>query len=89
MIRMFIRHSVADFANWKLAYEAFDEERSAMGVIGDAVFQSADDPNEVTVWHDFESRESANAFRASTRLREVMSAGGVAGESTIWFTTPV
>ena len=27
MIRMFVRHPVGDFAAWKQAYDAFDEER--------------------------------------------------------------
>jgi hypothetical protein len=59
-----------------------------MGVRGDAVFQSTDDPNDVTVWHDFDSAESAVAFVESARLREVMEAAGVAGEPQIWFTSP-
>ena len=59
-----------------------------MGVAGDAVFHSADAPNDVTAWHDFASLESARAFVASARLREVMTAAGVAGTPTIWFTNP-
>jgi hypothetical protein len=86
-IRMFVRHPVADFATWKQAYDAFTEERNGMGVTADAVFTSTDDPNDVTVWHDFETVEAARAFTASPRLREVMSEGGVSGEPTIWFTT--
>ena len=89
MIRMFVRHSVEDFATWKQAYDAFAEERKDLGVVGDAVFKSIDDLNEVTVWHDFEHIESANAFAGSTRLREVMAEAGVVGEPTIWFTAPV
>jgi hypothetical protein len=88
MVRMFVRHPVTDFAHWKQAYDDFDEERRGMGVAGDAVFQSADDPNDVTAWHDFQTLESARAFLESARLREVMAAAGVAGEPTIWFTTP-
>jgi hypothetical protein len=89
MIRMFVRHTVADFATWNEAYRDFDEERRGMGVIGDAVFTSADDPNDVTVWHDFESLTSARAFAESERLREVMSNAGVASEPAIWFASPV
>ena len=87
MIRMFVRHPVADFTTWKQAYDDFDQERKGMGVAGDAVFQATDNPNEVTAWHDFESLEAAKAFVESPRLREVMEAAGVAGEPTIWFTT--
>lgn len=86
MIRMFVRHPVADYAVWKEGYDAFDEERRGMGVKGHAVFQALDDPNDVTVWHDFDTLDSAEAFLGSSRLREVMEAAGVAGEPTIWFT---
>jgi quinol monooxygenase YgiN len=88
MIRLFVRHSVADFPTWRQAYDDFDAERQGMGVTGHAVFQSADDPNDVTIFHDFESMETAQAFMASARLRAVMEKAGVSGEPSIWFTTP-
>ena len=88
MTRVFVRHAVTDFATWKAAYDAFASERSGMGVQGDAVFQAADDPNDVTLWHDFESADTARAFLDSDRLGEVMKDAGVAREPTIWFTTP-
>jgi hypothetical protein len=86
MIRMFVRHPVTDFGAWKQAYDDFDEERKGMGVSNDAVFQSADDPNDVTVWHDFETLQAARAFVESPRLRDVMDQAGVAGQPSIWFT---
>ena len=87
MIRMFVRHPVQDFGNWKQAYDSFGEERNGMGVRGDAVYQAVDNPNDVTAWHDFENLEAAQAFAASPRLKEVMTDAGVAGEPTIWFAT--
>ena len=84
MVRMFARHSVTDFATWKQSYDDFDAERKGMGVVGDAVYQAADDPNNVTVWHDFETLEAAQSFMDSARLREVMEQAGVAGEPTVW-----
>jgi hypothetical protein len=88
MIRLFVRHSVADFAKWKQTYDDFDAERRAMGVVNQAVFTATDDPNDVTVWHDFETLESARGFADSPRLREVMSGAGVVGQPAIWFTNP-
>ena len=85
MIRLFVRHPVHDFAQWKKAYDDFDQERRGLGVKGDAVFHSPDDPNDVTVWHDFDSLESGRTFVESPRLREVMSKAGVVGEPIIWF----
>lgn len=85
MTTLFVRHKVRHFANWKAAYDAFDVERRAMGVTGDGVYQSVDDPNDVTVFHDFDSSDKAKAFADSTRLREVMTDAGVVGSPDIWF----
>ena len=87
MIRMFVRHPVTDFATWKQAYDDFNAERQGMGAAGHSVYQSVDDPNDVTAWHDFETLDAARAFMDSPRLREVMEGAGVAGEPTVWFTT--
>ncbi|MHC4136366.1 MAG: cyclase [Planctomycetota bacterium] len=88
MIRMFVRHSVSDFGAWKRSYDAFDMARREMGVAGAGVYQSIDDPLDVTVWHDFSSLEIAQSFARSQRLADVMADAGVVGEPTIWFTTP-
>jgi len=88
MVRMFVRHAVADFATWKQAYDDFDMERRTMGVVGDAVFQATDDSNDVTVWHDFETLDAGLAFVESERLREVMAEARVVSEPAIWFTAP-
>lgn len=86
MIRLFVRHTVSDISQWKKVYDDFDVERAGMGVKAQAVFQAVSDPEDVTLWHDFESVESAEAFLGSERLRGVMEAAGVAGEPSIWFT---
>ena len=87
MVRLFIRHNVEDYQAWRKAYDEFDQQRRSMGVSGDAVFRSIDDPNDVTVWHDFEIAEVARAFASSDALRNVMQRAGVQGEPQIWFTT--
>ena len=87
MIRMFVRHPVADFTAWKQVYDDFGDERDRMGAVAHAVYQSASDPNDVTVWHDFATLDEARAFAESDRLRETMQSAGVAGEPEIWFTS--
>ena len=79
MVRMFVRHTVNDFATWKTAYNRFDEERRGLGFVGDAVFQTAGNPSEVTAWHDFETLEAAQAFASGDRHKAVMAAAGVEG----------
>jgi cyclic nucleotide-binding protein len=58
-----------------------------MGVTDDAVFQSVDDPNDVTVWHDFAAADAARAFVSSDALRSAMQRAGVQGEPETCSTT--
>jgi quinol monooxygenase YgiN len=87
MATMFVRHDVADFGAWKKAYDDFDAERRSMGVTGHGVYQVEGNPNDLTIYHHFDSMEAAKAFASSPRLQEVMQAAGVRGTPTIWFTT--
>ena len=87
MVRLFVRINVGDYETWREVYDQFYGERVAMGVMGDAAFQLVDDPNDVTVWHDFETPEVARAFVSSDALRNVMQRAGVQGEPQTWFTT--
>jgi hypothetical protein len=87
MIRMFVRHDVADYGKWRQAYDAFDAERRGMGVRSAAVYRSAEKDTDVTITHDFDSLEAARALVGSPRLREVMTAAGVISVPTVWFTT--
>ncbi len=86
MTRMFVRHRVADYAAWREAYDAFDEERRGLGVADQAVYRSVADPNDVTVWHDFSNHEAAESFASSSQLRQAMQHAGVQGAPEIWFT---
>ena len=85
MATLFVRHIVKEFGTWKAAYDAFDEERKTMGVTGQGVYQSEDNPNEVTLYHEFKNINSAKAFVDSPRLKEVMERAGVASAPDIWF----
>ena len=85
MVRLFVRHSVINFTLWKQAYDAFDGERRRMGVLGHAAYQAPNDPNDVTVWHDFNDLGAAQAFADSARLKEAMKGAGIVGEPEMWF----
>lgn len=85
MATLFVRHDVSNYDHWKKAYDDFDEERQSMGVTGHAVYQADGNPNNVTVYHDFDSMEAAKTFAGSERLKEVMQGAGVQGEPVIWF----
>lgn len=82
---MFVRHDVSDFGKWKQTYDGFRDTQKRLGVAAEAVYQSADNPNDVTVTHDFATLAAAQAFVQSNELRETMARAGVVGEPTIWF----
>jgi len=88
MVRMIVRHNVADYAAWRKGYDEFDAVRRPMGVTDEAVFQSLEDQNDVTVFHDFDTADSARAFISSDELRSAMQRAGVQGEPQVWLVTP-
>jgi hypothetical protein len=77
MIRLFVRHRVADYDAWRKVYDEFDATRRPMGVIGDAVF-----------WHDFQTADEARAFASSEAVRDVIQRAGIEGAPETWFVTP-
>lgn len=85
--RVFVEHEVADYAAWRKAYDAFAATRGKLGVTYAAVYQSADNPNNVIVIHDFASVEKAKAFVASDDLKSAMQKAGVKGQPHITVTT--
>ena len=88
MVRLFVRHRVTDYPAWRKVYDEFDAERRTLGAIDDAVFQSVGDPNDVTVWTDFETADAAESFTSSPELRAAMEKAGVAGAPQIWSVNP-
>lgn len=89
MATMFARHTVKDYRSWRAAYDAFDAERKSMGVKAHGVYQADGDPNDVTVYHEFDDVDAAKKFAGSSRLKEVMAQAGVTGNPEIWFTKKV
>lgn len=88
-VHMFVRHEVADYATWKKAYDGFRATQKKLGVVAQAVYQSTDNPNDVTVTHTFHSLDQAKAFTASPELKAAMEKAGVKGAPQIWYTTRI
>jgi Zn-dependent oligopeptidase len=89
MATMFIRHAVSDYKAWRKIYDDFAPLQKAKGVTGQAVYQLADNPNDITVTHDFATVEAAQAFVKSDELKKTMQNAGVIGAPEIWFTNKV
>jgi quinol monooxygenase YgiN len=86
MATMFVRHTVSDYKNWRKVYDEFASVQKAKGVTAESVYQAADNPNDVTVIHEFASVEAAQSFAQSSELKNAMRNAGVVGAPTIWFT---
>jgi hypothetical protein len=87
MVRWFVRHRVRDYAAWREVYDSFADVQRRGGVRAEAVYQSADDPNDVLVTHDFDDVETARAFFANPDLKDAMMRAGVEGEPTLFLGT--
>lgn len=87
MATLFVRHTVSDYAKWRAVYDAFAPTQKKGGVTAQAVYQSAENPNDVTVTHEFASLDAAHAFAASPELKTAMTNAGIVGAPMIWFAT--
>jgi len=86
MATMFVRHQVADYAAFRIVYDWLAATREAHHVTADAVYQAVDDPNDVTVTHEFTTLAEARSFAASPQLQAAMRDAGVLGAPMVWFT---
>jgi quinol monooxygenase YgiN len=56
------RHEVNDFDTWQKSYDASAEYIKGLGVIAESVHRDLDNPNMVTVYHQFADVATAKAF---------------------------
>jgi quinol monooxygenase YgiN len=85
MAVLFVRHEVADYDAWKKGYDAAADMQKALGVTVEAVYRHEDDPNVVTVYHEFDSIEAARAMVNDPALKKAMNELGVKGQPEFWF----
>ena len=89
MVTMFVRHKVSNYGNWKRVYDDFASVRKELGVKGASVHRDANDPNMITVTHQFNDMNAATALANSEDLKSAMMKAGVAGPPEFWFTNDV
>ena len=86
MATMFVRHTVSNYQTWRKVYDDLASLQKAKGVTAQAVYQAADNPNDITVTNEFATVEAAQTFAKSDELKKAMQNAGVVGAPTIWFT---
>jgi hypothetical protein len=84
-----VRHKVADFAKWKMAYDKDDSNRLASGVHSYVISRGEKDSNMVIVAMKADDLAKAKAFTKNPTLKKAMQQGGVKGAPIVKFYTMV
>ena len=80
-----IKHKVEDFGKWKELFDGHAATRSTAGSKGGYVFQSIDDPNEVSILLEWDTIDNARRFIESEDLKTTMEKAGVSSIPEINF----
>lgn len=86
MTKMYVRHKVADFKTWKPVYDQHESVRKQFGCKKSEVFTNTQNPNEVLVTLDWDTKEQAIKFGQSPSLKEAEERGGVISVPEVSFT---
>jgi hypothetical protein len=78
-------HEVADYTEWKLAFDEHAAARRRAGIIGHAVNRRADAPHVVVLYLQAETLEALRAFSRDPELAATMKRAGVIGAPTFRF----
>lgn len=82
-----VMHKVADFAKWKMAYDADDSARVANGLHSYVIGRGLFDTNMVLIAMKSDDLAKAKAFAQSPALKQVMQKAGVMGAPSMTFST--
>jgi hypothetical protein len=85
MIKMYVRHTVADFNKWKTVFEEVEPFRVKLGSSGSYIFRNNANPNEVLVVTDWDNKEQGMKFGESPELKSAIARAGVLGTPEINF----
>jgi hypothetical protein len=72
-----VRHTVADYEKWLLAYKEAGAIRDKHGCTAERVYRLQSDGNDLFVTHDFPTASQAESFAGDSELRSAMERGGV------------
>ena len=89
MAFVLVRHHVSDYNGWRRVFDENLDFRHRGGEEVARVFRSADDPNQLTLLVQFDTREHARRFMTSDTLRAAMQRAGVEGKLELEFVDEV
>jgi hypothetical protein len=68
-VYVIIPFRTTDYAWWKALFDKFAESRVGWGAQGYVIYKGLDDPEAITVVHQFADREGAERFVADPSIR--------------------
>ena len=71
---------VRDYDDWKAVFDGGERVRQEYLCTGHEIYRDVDDPNMLTVFLEFPSKDRAKAFFDDPRLKGKMQESGVEGE---------
>jgi len=85
MAAILVNHVVEDYNSWLKFFEEHEPARREASVQGTAVWQAADNPNNVYVLMEYGDQARIERFAASDDLKQTMQRAGVKGAPTITY----
>lgn len=82
-----VKHKVANYAKWKMSYDAHDSMRLSFGVHSYVIGRGAMDTNMVMVVTKVDDLAKAKAFAKDPSLKQAMQKGGVVSAPSVSFVT--
>jgi hypothetical protein len=77
MIKMYVRHTVADYAKWRAVFDEHNATRKKFGAAKTDVFTNAQNPKEILTVIEWGNKEQANNFLEKSDIKEIMKEAGV------------
>lgn len=71
------RHTVADYAAWRVVYDEVETIRAQHGCTGQQVLRLPADANDLFITHDFPTVERANGFANDPNFADAKQRAGV------------
>jgi heme-degrading monooxygenase HmoA len=85
MVKLFVRHQVADYKKWRAVFDELEPLRKSMGGADSFVYCSAENPNKVLVLTEWSNKADAQKFSQSQELKDGMQKGGVISAPEVSF----
>ena len=86
MIYLNVRHTVADYAKWRVGFDGDESARRDAGATGvQQIYRDAENPNAITVMMEWDSAEKARRFAQDPALKEAMEKAGVISAPEVRF----